>query len=107
MRRPETYAASILTWWYFAAELVKEIEDETDFVHRRCVAGRGGLQHSDALAIRVQSKIIVGEDLAKAGELARRPEPRLVRVERVSGRSVGSDHKFVVLRDIKKLLADV
>jgi hypothetical protein len=71
MRRPETYATSIVTWWYFAAELVEKIEDEADLVDLRCPAGGGVLQHGEALVIRVRVKVVKAS--ISAAELAGRP----------------------------------
>src|SRR5579864_8971701 len=87
----------------FAAELVEEIEDEADLVHRSSLFRARGLQHGEALAVGVQVKVIVGPYLC--GELTRRPELRLVGAEGVAGSGVGDHHDLVVHGLIKKLPA--
>ena len=42
----------------FAADLVEEIEDEADLVHRSGLFCARGLQHGEALAVGVQVKVI-------------------------------------------------
>ena len=70
--------ASILARGHLAAELVEEIEDESDLVHLGDFFGDAGLEHGKALAIRVQVKIARGSTRV---ELTRRPELGLVGME--------------------------
>src|ERR1700680_2859376 len=83
-------------WWTsflsgreLVAELVKEIEDEVDLVHRGASFCVLGLQHGKALAIGVQVKIKFGP---LAGERPGGPELWLIGMEGVGGSGVGSYH---------------
>jgi hypothetical protein len=86
----------------FAADLVEEIEDEADLVHRSILFCAWGLQHGEALAVGVQIKVIGGPAV---GELTGRPELGLVAVEGIAGSGVGDDHYLVVKGAIKKFVA--
>src|SRR5215472_4624088 len=86
--------------WNFAAKLVKEIENERNFIWR-ALGGRRSLQYREALAIGVQRKI----DSAKSfRELPWRPLLSLVRAEGAGGDSVRNNHDSVVRCAIKKFL---
>src|ERR1700739_2798208 len=92
-----------LSGWEFIAELLKEIEDEGDLVHRSCLSCARGLQHGEALAVGVQIKVIGS---AAVGELAGRPELGLVGAEGVAGSGVVDHHNLAVVhRTIEELLA--
>src|SRR5712692_10347607 len=88
--------------WGFAAQLVEEVEDEGDLIDRRSFGGSGCFQHGEALAIGMQIEI---GGTGQFGELPGRPQPRLVRAERVPGGRVGSNHDGIVRAAIKKLFA--
>src|SRR5580704_5338411 len=89
----------------FTADLVEEIEDEADLVHRSGLFCARGLQHGEAFSVGVRVKVI--EAQPALGELAGRPELRLVGMEGVTGSDVTHRHDFAVRRAIKKFLAVV
>src|SRR5215472_3191183 len=85
----------------FTAKLIKEIENERNFIWR-VLGGSRRLQHRKALAIGVQRKI----DSAKSfRELPWRPQLSLIRAEGAGGDSVGNNHNSVVRRAVEKFLA--
>src|SRR6266849_8681418 len=92
---------SFLSGREFAAELVEEIEDEADLVHRSALFCARGLQHGETLAVGVQVKVIV---VPAVGELAGRPELGLVGMEGVAESGVGDYHDLAILCTIKKFL---
>src|ERR1700693_6015163 len=90
-----------LSWRDFASDLVEEIENEADFIHRSGLFGARSLQHGKALTVRVQVKGVVARPAV--GELAGRPELGLVGMEGVAGSGVADHHDLDVRRAIKKL----
>src|ERR1700739_3448082 len=91
-----------LSWRNFVTDLVEEIEDEADLVHRSSLFCARRLQHGEALAVWVQVKVIEAQEV---GELAGRPELRLVGAEGGDQGGVSDYHDLAVQRFIKKLLA--
>src|ERR1700676_3909639 len=87
----------------FAADFVKEIQDEADLVHLNILLCAWGLQHREAVTVGVQVKVI--DTRPAVGEPGGRPEPRLVGAEGIAGSGVGNHHDLAVLSAIKKLLA--
>src|SRR3989304_2640339 len=103
--RPGCAESSVRAGREFAAELVEEIEDEADLVHRGGLFCAWGLQHGKAFAVGVQIK--VGDAPSeggggRVGKLAGRPELRLVGAEGNAGSGIGGHHNLAVRRTIKE-----
>src|ERR1700676_646758 len=85
-----------------AAEVVKETEDERDFVCRRGLAGASALQHAESLAVGVEVKVHASQTFC---ELPGRPELRFAGAERFARNGIRRNHNLAVRRAEKKFLA--
>lgn len=90
---------SVLGLWNFATDLVEEIQDEGHFVRTLPRAGR--LDNGEALAVRMQVKVVERANVDKVYKLAKRPQLGLARNESVPGTRVRYHHKLALLRATK------
>src|ERR1700674_2541982 len=86
----------------FTADLVEEVEDKADVVHHSGLFCAWGFQHGETLAVGMHVKVV--DARSDVGELAGRPELRLVGAKGVAGKGVGNHHDLAVLCTIKKFL---